>query len=191
MGIVKLRLERMYALLSAKEGCSFPKGSTLGGCDSRSADEKLSAKLSPISSTKMKALQDPTKSALTEYDKLMTSSEQSVQKAITLLNRTAMELQVAEEKELAKEKRLAQIRARQAKEKLDAMAAAKKAGEADAEAEASGDEEPGHVEPGEDDEPENSSESGGESDGDPANSLCILEVFKALLRCLGFKCVGC
>ena len=110
MGIVKVRLERMFALLSSEEGCSFPKASALGGCDTRAGRDKLS----PISSSKMKALQDPSKAALQEYDKLMTSADQSVQKAITLLNKTATELQVADEKERAKEKRLAQIRARQA-----------------------------------------------------------------------------
>ena len=190
MGIVKVRLERMFALLSSEEGCSFPKASALGGCDTRAGRDKLS----PISSSKMKALQDPSKAALQEYDKLMTSADQSVQKAITLLNKTATELQVADEKERAKEKRLAQIRARQAKEKLDAVEAAKKAGEADADAEASDGDGGGEQQPG-----GSGDDATGESDSDgegvsptehEGNSLCSLEVLLKAHELLFLAFVG-
>ena len=128
--ILRLRLERMYALLPAKRGTDFPVESEAANFDeSRSKD-----KLSPMSQSKLKALDHPTKASLSEFEKMMTSAEQATNKALTLLNKTCADLQVAAEKERAKEARLEAIRRRKAEESLKMMQAAKKAGEEEAEA---------------------------------------------------------
>ena len=131
INIVKLRLERLCALLPPGQTCEFPDGSTAA----EFTDESCRDKLSPISSSKRKALEAPTKACLTEYDKSMNSAEQALQKAIALLNKTFTELQVAAEREKAKEERLRQIREKKAKEAIDAVKKARADGELDADTE--------------------------------------------------------
>ena len=170
--IVSVRLERLYALLPNADSCQFPKDSAASAfCAVASRD-----KLSPLSSSKLKALDAPTKAGLQEYEKSMASAEQSLNKALLLLNKTYTEMQIAAEREKAKDQRLRQIREKQAKEALKNLKQAQAEGVRDANEEASkggcaDGEESGAAESGGDDSAdegdagdEEMEESAGESD---------------------------
>ena len=63
-------------------------------------------KLSPTSGRKKSAvLQNPNKQSITDYDKIMTSHEQSLRKALAQLDKTTESLQAAKEEAEAHEKR--------------------------------------------------------------------------------------
>ena len=131
--IVSVRLERLYALLPNADSCQFPKDSAASAfCAMASRD-----KLSPLSSSKLKALDAPAKAGLQEYEKSMVSAEQSLNKALLLLNKTYTEMQIAAEREKAKDQRLRQIREKQAKEALKNLKQAQAEGVRDANEEAS------------------------------------------------------
>ena len=134
VSIVKLRLERMYNMLPPGQSPTFPEDSTASSFEAASRE-----KLSPITGSKLRALDDPSKASLTEYDKTMASAEQSLVKATQLLTKTFTELQVASERERAKEERLRQIRSKRAEDALKSIKAARAAGKTAAEAECAND----------------------------------------------------
>ena len=131
--ILRLRLERMYAMLpGGSDDAMFPDDTVVGQF---SKGEALN-KLSPTSALKLKSLEDErnlTKAGLSEFDKGMASIDASVNKALALLNKTCTELQVQKEKDQAKEERLRQIRGKRAAENLKVLEAARKQGQQEAE----------------------------------------------------------
>ena len=176
-GLLRARLERMYALLPSggQNACKFPPDTEAAKFDrSRCRDN-----LSPLSSNRLKALDAPTKASIQDYEKTMVSAEQAVNKALNLLNKTSTELQVQLEKEKAREQRLEQLRSKRASESLKAIKQARDAGraEADQEAPAEDDEEEAVGIPGEDEDHDDDgsgssheSESGADGSASPSAS---------------------
>ena len=148
--ILKLRLERMYALLPTCQECRFPDRTAASEVSKDSRD-----KLSPLTQSKVRALDDPSKASIADYEKSMSSAEQAVSKALTLLNKTYTDMQVLAEKEKSKEKRMEQIRAKRAEAALKAIKDAQAAGHAEAEKELGKDNESGE---------EGSTEKGGDQE---------------------------
>ena len=103
-GLLRARLERMYALLPSggQNACKFPPDTEAAKFDrSRCRDN-----LSPLSSNRLKALDAPTKASIQDYEKTMVGAKQAVNKALNLLDKTSTELQVQQEKDKAREQRL-------------------------------------------------------------------------------------
>ena len=75
--------------------------STIATFDRQAARKKLS----PLSSSRTKTLVTPTKQSLADYDKAMTSVEQSVRKALLQLDKTSDCLEAQEEQRKAHEER--------------------------------------------------------------------------------------
>lgn len=97
IGCVLGRLEKLFALGPAD--ALTPDVET---AFSRFDKEKAIEKLSPTTGRKRLAVfTNPTKQALADYDKIMTSADQSLRKAITQLDKTTDGLQAAKEEAAA------------------------------------------------------------------------------------------
>jgi len=77
------------------------QGSTVATFDKNVSIKKLS----PLSSSRAKTLLTPTKQSLADYEKSMTSVEQSVRKALLQLDKTSDCLEAQEEQRKAHEER--------------------------------------------------------------------------------------
>ena len=107
------RLERLYALCPENNKCSFVTGSAADEFEARTCG----AKLSPNSQSRVQSIQkQPTKAIITEQEKVLLSAEQSVQKALQLLNKTAADCEAQKEKEEARLERADEIRQKRTEE---------------------------------------------------------------------------
>ena len=93
---------------------------------------KLRMSLSPLSSGRAHQLEAPTKKGLQEYDKFMSSTEQSVQKALKTLNGFVDSVKEEEAKRKAKEEVLRKQQEKEAARRAKAMSKAQAEGRAEA-----------------------------------------------------------
>lgn len=125
MDLLLNRFERMYAL--GPEISVLASGTALS--NSRFADKKaLCEKLSPPSSARVRALGHPTKASLADYDKTMNSSESSVKKALSALEKLVIKMKSEEEERAAHTARLEQLRSKKLQMVASAMDVARQKG---------------------------------------------------------------
>ena len=99
--LVTERFEKMFAMCPDLVVQTEGQDSTVAKFDKTA----LIKKLSPLSSTRAKTLLAPTKQSLADYEKSMTSIEQSVRKALLQLDKTSDCLEAQEEQRKAHEER--------------------------------------------------------------------------------------
>ena len=123
------RLERFFLLCPENNKCQFSAGSASSSFDRTPSTAQRVQDLAkqPVHATK---------SILQDHEKSLTSAEQSVNKALALLNKTTAELEAQQERETAKGARAAAIRERRAQEMEEVKSKARQAGEREAEVEA-------------------------------------------------------
>ena len=98
--------------------------------------QNLETKLSPLSRGKMTALQKPTKVALGDFDKALSSSESTVRKALVSLNKMTTTSQQCRERSLAQAARTEELKAKKIQEATSALDKAREEGRAIADKEA-------------------------------------------------------
>ena len=134
MSVLRSRLERMYALAPDKD-FEIPNNTALSALNA----EEVESKLSPPSQAMFRALSHPTKSGINDYDKAMASTEQSVRKALTQLEKLTDSLRTAEAQRAAHEERLKILKAKKLAESAAKVNAAREKGRQSAEQEAAAD----------------------------------------------------
>lgn len=128
---MKSRLERMYAL--APRDINAGQDTCLSVVNREKARDTA---ISPPTAAKLRAFEEPTKAAVTDYDRAMTSAEASIRKAMNVLEKTVKEQKAEQEKREAHAVKIAQLR----QKKKDALEVvldkARQAGENEAEVDA-------------------------------------------------------
>ena len=101
--LLRDRFEKFYALCPEIDGKKM--GSTESSTVASFNKKFASSKLSPTSTSRANAFHAPTAQSLVDYDKALASSEQSVRKALTQLEKTCDTMEAAEEQRKAQEER--------------------------------------------------------------------------------------
>lgn len=127
--ILSARFERMYA--QSPKTIDAPS-TVLAKFDKQEA----ASKLSPLSAARVRALAAPSKASVADYDKNMTSVEQSVRKALASLEKATIQFKAAKEQQEAHAAKLKQLREKKLTSIAAAVQKAREAGRDNAEAEA-------------------------------------------------------
>ena len=173
--ILRKRFERLYAL--APRDVESSQSTSEFSVLAQVCRTEASSKLSPASVTKVQSLAKPDKGTVADYDKALTSVEQSVRKALASLEKLYKEEKAEEERKQAHEERLKSLRSKKISSLSAELGKARAIGENEAEAEAAAD---GLSEASEEDKG-NEDEDDHDHDGDELEDKTIPDTIDAKL----------